>query len=165
MDDSTITLQQAQQKVDQWIKTIGVRYFSELTNMAILTEEVGELARIMATLPAPEPATEINNLQPLRRETRPFAGRGAVVNASNQLVQLLDFSDGAEGPVDFSTNPITGDVYYVSISANQVRRIRYTGTPWIRAVQWHPEWGVKSDPISASLFRRFGAAARGVAAS
>jgi NTP pyrophosphatase (non-canonical NTP hydrolase) len=41
-------LQEAQEKVDQWIKTIGVRYFSELTNMAILTEEVGELARIMA---------------------------------------------------------------------------------------------------------------------
>jgi NTP pyrophosphatase (non-canonical NTP hydrolase) len=43
-----ITLRQAQQDVDQWIKTVGVRYFSELTNMAILTEEVGELARIMA---------------------------------------------------------------------------------------------------------------------
>lgn len=43
-----LTLQQAQQRVDEWIKTIGVRYFSELTNMAILTEEVGELARIMA---------------------------------------------------------------------------------------------------------------------
>ena len=43
-----MTIQQAQQKVDQWIKTTGVRYFSELTNMAILTEEVGELARIMA---------------------------------------------------------------------------------------------------------------------
>ena len=43
-----ITIQEAQQKVDEWIKTIGVRYFSELTNMAILTEEVGELARIMA---------------------------------------------------------------------------------------------------------------------
>jgi NTP pyrophosphatase (non-canonical NTP hydrolase) len=43
-----MTLQNAQQEVDQWIKTIGVRYFSELTNMAILTEEVGELARIMA---------------------------------------------------------------------------------------------------------------------
>jgi len=43
-----MTIQQAQQDVDQWIKTIGVRYFSELTNMAILTEEVGELARIMA---------------------------------------------------------------------------------------------------------------------
>jgi NTP pyrophosphatase (non-canonical NTP hydrolase) len=43
-----MTLQQAQQHVDQWIKTTGVRYFSELTNMAILTEEVGELARIMA---------------------------------------------------------------------------------------------------------------------
>ena len=43
-----MTIEQAQQQVDQWIKTIGVRYFNELTNMAILTEEVGELARIMA---------------------------------------------------------------------------------------------------------------------
>lgn len=43
-----MTLQQAQQQVDQWIQTHGVRYFSELTNMAILTEEVGELARLMA---------------------------------------------------------------------------------------------------------------------
>lgn len=43
-----MTIQQAQQNVDEWIKTVGVRYFSELTNMAILTEEVGELARIMA---------------------------------------------------------------------------------------------------------------------
>lgn len=45
---SEITLRQAQQQVDQWIHTVGVRYFSELTNMAILTEEVGELARLMA---------------------------------------------------------------------------------------------------------------------
>ena len=43
-----MTFQQAQQDVDTWIKTVGVRYFSELTNMTILTEEVGELARIMA---------------------------------------------------------------------------------------------------------------------
>ena len=43
-----MTIQEAQEQVDLWIKTIGVRYFSELTNMAILTEEVGELARIMA---------------------------------------------------------------------------------------------------------------------
>jgi len=43
-----MTLQQLQSQVDQWIKTIGVRYFSEMTNMAILTEEVGELARIMS---------------------------------------------------------------------------------------------------------------------
>lgn len=43
-----MTIQEAQLQVDNWIKTIGVRYFSELTNMAILTEEVGELARIMA---------------------------------------------------------------------------------------------------------------------
>ena len=43
-----MTIHDAQQQVDQWIKTVGVRYFSELTNMAILTEEVGELARIMA---------------------------------------------------------------------------------------------------------------------
>jgi len=43
-----MTIQEAQEQVDQWIKTYGVRYFSELTNMTILTEEVGELARIMA---------------------------------------------------------------------------------------------------------------------
>ena len=43
-----MTLKEAQKQVDQWIKTYGVRYFSELTNMAVLTEEVGELARIMA---------------------------------------------------------------------------------------------------------------------
>ncbi|MDD2284272.1 MAG: nucleotide pyrophosphohydrolase [Paludibacter sp.] len=43
-----MTITEAQQQVDNWIKTIGVRYFNELTNMAILTEEVGELARIMA---------------------------------------------------------------------------------------------------------------------
>jgi NTP pyrophosphatase (non-canonical NTP hydrolase) len=43
-----MTIEEAQQKVDHWIKTIGVRYFSELTNMTILTEEVGELARVMA---------------------------------------------------------------------------------------------------------------------
>ncbi len=43
-----MTLDEAQQQVDHWIKTTGVRYFSELTNMAILTEEVGEVARLMA---------------------------------------------------------------------------------------------------------------------
>lgn len=48
MENKDITLPEAQKIVDQWIKTIGVRYFSELTNLAILTEEVGELARIMA---------------------------------------------------------------------------------------------------------------------
>ncbi|TRX71669.1 nucleotide pyrophosphohydrolase [Carboxylicivirga sp. M1479] len=41
-------ISEAQETVDKWIKTYGVRYFSELTNMAILTEEVGELARVMA---------------------------------------------------------------------------------------------------------------------
>ena len=43
-----ITIKEAQEAVDRWIKTYGVRYFSELTNMAVLTEEVGELARIIA---------------------------------------------------------------------------------------------------------------------
>ena len=43
-----VTIQEAQHLVDDWIKTYGVRYFSELTNMACLTEEVGELARIMS---------------------------------------------------------------------------------------------------------------------
>jgi len=43
-----MTIEQAQQTVDTWIKTTGVRYFNELTNMAMLTEEVGEVARIIA---------------------------------------------------------------------------------------------------------------------
>src|SRR5215210_4190735 len=42
-----MTLEQAQQQVDQWIKTVGVRYFSELTNLGILMEEVGELSRLL----------------------------------------------------------------------------------------------------------------------
>lgn len=43
-----MTIKEAQQQVDQWISTTGVRYFNELTNMAILTEEVGEVARLMS---------------------------------------------------------------------------------------------------------------------
>jgi NTP pyrophosphatase (non-canonical NTP hydrolase) len=42
-----MTIQQAQQDVDQWIKTVGVRYFNELTNLGILMEEVGELSRLL----------------------------------------------------------------------------------------------------------------------
>ena len=45
-----MTISEAQQQVDNWIKTTGVRYFSELTNMAILTEEVGEVARLMSRI-------------------------------------------------------------------------------------------------------------------
>jgi NTP pyrophosphatase (non-canonical NTP hydrolase) len=48
--EPNLTLKEAQQKVDDWIKTTGVRYFSELTNMAILTEEVGEVARLMSRI-------------------------------------------------------------------------------------------------------------------
>lgn len=48
MDKQILTIAEAQRMVDEWIKTIGVRYFGELTNMAMLTEEVGELARIIA---------------------------------------------------------------------------------------------------------------------
>ena len=44
----TMTIQEAQERVDAWIKQYGVRYFSELTNMAVLTEEVGEVARVIA---------------------------------------------------------------------------------------------------------------------
>ena len=48
MEKNSITLAQAQKEVDDWIKKYGVRYFNELTNMAILTEEVGEVERIIA---------------------------------------------------------------------------------------------------------------------
>lgn len=45
-----MTIKEAQDQIDRWINTTGVRYFSELTNMAILTEEVGEVARLMSRL-------------------------------------------------------------------------------------------------------------------
>jgi NTP pyrophosphatase (non-canonical NTP hydrolase) len=48
MDTKDMTIKEAQLRVDKWIKEYGVRYFNEMTNMAILTEEVGEVARIMA---------------------------------------------------------------------------------------------------------------------
>ena len=48
MAEEKLSLEDVQGKVDEWIKTIGIRYFGELTNMAILTEEVGELARVMS---------------------------------------------------------------------------------------------------------------------
>lgn len=48
MEKNELTLNEAQKLVDNWIKTVGVRYFNELTNMTLLMEEVGELARIMA---------------------------------------------------------------------------------------------------------------------
>ncbi|MBQ8095487.1 MAG: nucleotide pyrophosphohydrolase [Prevotella sp.] len=69
-----MTIQEAQLAVDQWIKEYGVRYFSELTNMAVLTEEVGELAKIIArrygeqSWKATDPRREDNGLQALGDE-------------------------------------------------------------------------------------------------
>jgi NTP pyrophosphatase (non-canonical NTP hydrolase) len=50
MKSEEISIREAQQKIDDWIQSTGVRYFSELTNMAILTEEVGEVARLMSRI-------------------------------------------------------------------------------------------------------------------
>ncbi|HXB43399.1 MAG TPA: nucleotide pyrophosphohydrolase [Puia sp.] len=50
MPTAEISIREAQEKINQWVQTIGVRYFSELTNMAILTEEVGEVARLMSRM-------------------------------------------------------------------------------------------------------------------
>ena len=69
-----MTIREAQETVDQWIKTYGVRYFSELTNMAVLTEEVGELARIISrrygdqSWKADDPRGEDNGKQALGEE-------------------------------------------------------------------------------------------------
>lgn len=61
-------LSEAQQQVDHWIRTTGVRYFSELTNMAILTEEVGEVARIMARQYGEQSSKESDKQQKLADE-------------------------------------------------------------------------------------------------
>ncbi|MES2880813.1 MAG: nucleotide pyrophosphohydrolase [Bacteroidota bacterium] len=63
-----MTIETAQQQVDQWIKTTGVRYFSELTNMAILTEEVGEVARLMSRLYGDQSFKETENQKELSDE-------------------------------------------------------------------------------------------------
>ncbi len=56
-----ITISQAQEKVDKWIQTFGVRYFNELTNLALLTEEVGELASLMARKYGEQSSKESDN--------------------------------------------------------------------------------------------------------
>jgi NTP pyrophosphatase (non-canonical NTP hydrolase) len=61
-------LNELQQKIDQWIKTYGVRYFSELTNLAILMEEVGEVARIMARKYGEQSEKESDSLLNLSQE-------------------------------------------------------------------------------------------------
>jgi len=64
----SMTIQEAQEKIDQWINTTGVRYFSELTNMAILMEEVGEVARIMARQYGDQSAKESDKKKDLADE-------------------------------------------------------------------------------------------------
>jgi len=69
-----MTIKEAQEKVDKWIREYGVRYFSELTNMTVLTEEVGELARIIArrygeqSWKASDPRAEDNGQKALKEE-------------------------------------------------------------------------------------------------
>ena len=63
-----ITLRKAQQQVDEWIRTTGVRYFSELTNMAILTEEVGEVARLMSRIYGDQSFREVDKDKKLSDE-------------------------------------------------------------------------------------------------
>ena len=63
-----MTIEELQQTVDDWIKNYGVRYFNELTNMAILTEEVGEVARIMARRYGEQSAKESDNTENLADE-------------------------------------------------------------------------------------------------
>ncbi|CAL1521436.1 nucleotide pyrophosphohydrolase [Chitinophaga sp. MM2321] len=63
-----MTIQEAQEKIDNWVNTTGVRYFSELTNMAILTEEVGEVARVMARRYGDQSAKESDKKRELADE-------------------------------------------------------------------------------------------------
>jgi NTP pyrophosphatase (non-canonical NTP hydrolase) len=68
-----ITLRQCQEQVDNWVRTVGVRYFSELTNLAVLVEEVGEVARIMSR----------------RYGDQSFKASDQVVNLSDEFADVL----------------------------------------------------------------------------
>ncbi|HEX7584277.1 MAG TPA: nucleotide pyrophosphohydrolase [Prolixibacteraceae bacterium] len=84
MENKNITLPEAQLLVDHWIKTIGVRYFSELTNMVILTEEVGELARHFAR--------QFGDQSYLEAEAPPHtgeAGRGLLADEMADVLWVL----------------------------------------------------------------------------
>ena len=69
-----MTIKEAQEAVDRWIKEYGVRYFSELTNMAVLTEEVGELARVIARKYGDQSFKEGEKRQPWRGNGRRALG-------------------------------------------------------------------------------------------
>lgn len=77
-------IKEAQQQVDHWIKTVGVRYFSELTNMAILTEEVGELARHMARIYGDQSYKKGETPSPLGR-----AGEGPLADEMADVLWVL----------------------------------------------------------------------------
>ena len=68
MASEEITIREAQRLIDQWIRTTGVRYFSELTNMAILTEEVGEVARLMSRIYGDQSFREVDKDKKLSDE-------------------------------------------------------------------------------------------------
>jgi len=67
-DASEITLKQAQEQVDEWIKTVGVKYYGELTNLGILMEEVGELSRLMVRVYGEQSFKETDKKRPLQEE-------------------------------------------------------------------------------------------------
>lgn len=68
MSEKQITISEAQNMIDQWIRSTGVRYFSELTNMAILTEEVGEVARLMSRIYGDQSFREVDKDKKLSDE-------------------------------------------------------------------------------------------------
>jgi NTP pyrophosphatase (non-canonical NTP hydrolase) len=68
MSQEQITISEAQNMIDEWIRTAGVRYFSELTNMAILTEEVGEVARLMSRIYGDQSFREVDKDKKLSDE-------------------------------------------------------------------------------------------------
>jgi NTP pyrophosphatase (non-canonical NTP hydrolase) len=68
MSEKQITIREAQQMIDEWIHSTGVRYFSELTNMAILTEEVGEVARLMSRIYGDQSFREVDKDKKLSDE-------------------------------------------------------------------------------------------------
>jgi len=91
-----MTIQEAQNKIDHWIKTYGVRYFNELTNMALLTEEVGELARIIARKYGEQSFKESDKEKKLEEELADVLfvliciANQTGVNLTDALIQNLD---------------------------------------------------------------------------
>ena len=117
MMEAELTIKQAQLDVDQWIKTVGVRYFNELTNLGILMEEVGELSRLMVRKYGEQSFKEIDKGKELGDENSASAPNDDQNDESSRVPSLVVSSGFShENPrIDFDRVLTVDDIVYFEV--------------------------------------------------